>query len=179
MRESYYSEDKAPAQIFREFVDLFWFVKKKTNALNILIKEAKAVLSTWGSPMPDFMLCNSKLTFQLTMTPEKTSYIMQGINSVKRLRQGPEIASYSGINIIHSRAFSMETGQRPRDVLRRRVRVAEYYHIPPSKDNAKSMFEFYNEQLDNFFLLSFQDLLCMARNKDNQGWIDSLVQDNQ
>ena len=179
MRERYYSEDKTPAQICREFVDLFGFVQKNTNALDILIEEAKAVLRTWGSPMPDFMLCNSKLTFQLTMTPEKTSYITQGIDGVKRLRQGPDIGSYRGINIIHSRAFSMETGQRPRDVLRRRVRVAEYYRIPPSKDNAKSMFEFYNEQRDNFFQLSFQDLLRMARNDDNQGWIDSLVRDNQ
>ena len=175
MRERYYSEDKTPAQICREFVDLFGFVQKNTNALDILIEEAKAVLRTWGSPMPDFMLCNSKLTFQLTMTPEKTSYITQGIDGVKRLRQGPDIASYRGINIIHSRAFSMETGQRPRDVLRRRVRVAEYYRILPHKDNSESTFEFYNEQRDNFFQLSFQDLLRMARNDENRAWIDALT----
>jgi hypothetical protein len=85
--------------------------------------------------MPDFLLCNSKLTFQMTMTPDKTNYLTQGPDGVKRLKQGPDLASYRGLSVIHSRSFAMEAGQHPRDILRRRVRTAEFYRIPPSKDN--------------------------------------------
>jgi hypothetical protein len=112
--------------------------------------------------MPDFLLCNSKLTFQLTMTPEKTNYITQGADGVKRLKQGPDIASYRGLSIIHSRAFSLEVGQQPRDILRRRVRTAEYYRIPPHRDNYKREFELYTEERDGYFTLTFSDLLRMA-----------------
>ena len=167
MRERYYTNDKSPSQVCREFVDLFGMAQKNTNALDILIEEAKAILKTWGSPMPDFMLCNSKLTFQLTMTPEKTNYITQGYDGVKRLKNGPDIASYRGLSVIHSRSFSMETGQHPRDILRRRVRTAEYYRIVPHKDNYKREFEFYNEERDTWFTLSFKDLLRMARYEPN------------
>lgn len=68
---------------------------------------------------------------QMTMNPEKTNYITQGYDGLKRLRQGPQLDSYRGLNIIHSRQYSLETGAPPRDLLRRRVRVAEYYRIPP------------------------------------------------
>jgi hypothetical protein len=109
--------------------------------------------------MPDFLLCNSKLTFQMTMTPEKTNYFTQGADGVKRLRQGPDLASYRGLSVIHSRAFIMEDGQHPRDILRRRVRTAEYYRILPHKDNIKREFELYNEERDTWFSMTFQDLL--------------------
>lgn len=112
--------------------------------------------------MPDFLLCNSKLTFQLTMTPEKTNYITQGADGVKRLRQGPDISSYRGLSVIHSRAFSLEVGQQPRDILRRRVRTAEYYRILPHKDNVNREFEFYTEERDGWFTVTFQDLLRYA-----------------
>ena len=108
--------------------------------------------------MPDFMLCNSKLTFQLTMTPEKTNFMTQGADGQKRLKQGPDLASYRGLSVIHSRAFSLETGQEPRDILRRRVRTAEYYRIAPHKDNHRREFELYNEARDTWFALTFQDL---------------------
>ena len=163
MREKYYVDDKSPTQICREFVDLFGFMQKNPNALDILIEEAKAQLKSWGGPMPDFMLCNSKLTFQLTMTPEKTNYVTNGIDGVKRLRTGPDIASYRGLSIIHSRCFTMDTGTPPRDILRRRVRVAEYYRITPSSDNWKREFHFYNEERDTWFTFSFKELLQMAR----------------
>lgn len=163
MRERYYSTDKSPAQLCREYADLFGMMQKNVNALDILIEEGKAVLRTWGGPMPDFLLCNSKLTFQMTMTPEKTNYITQGIDGVKRLRQGPDLGSYRGLSVIHTRSFAMETGQHPRDVLRRRVRTAEYYRIPPDVRNKNREFEFYNEERDNWFTLSFQDLLRCAR----------------
>jgi hypothetical protein len=162
MREKYYIEDKSPTQICREFVDLFGFIQKNQNALDILIEEAKAQLKSWGGPTPDFMLCNSKLTFQLTMTPEKTNYLTQGIDGVKRLRTGPDISSYRGLSIIHSRSFSMDPGTPPRDILRRRVKVAEYYRIPPHSDNWKREFHFYNEERDTWFTYSFKDLLEMA-----------------
>jgi hypothetical protein len=68
------------------------------------------------------------------MTPEKTNFITQGYDGVKRLRAGPFLDSYRGLNIIHSRQYSLETGAPPRDLLRRRVRVAEYYRIPWSED---------------------------------------------
>lgn len=163
MRERYFTSDKTASQLCREFVDLFGVMQKNTNALDILIEEGKAVLRTWGGPMPDFLLCNSKLTFQMTMTPEKTNYITQGADGVKRLRQGPDLTSYRGLSVIHSRSFAMEAGQHPRDVLRRRVRTAEYYRILPNPRNANREFEFYNEERDNWFTLSFADLLRYAR----------------
>ena len=117
--------------------------------------------------MPDFLLCNSKLTFQMTMTPEKTNYFTQGADGVKRLKQGPDLSSYRGLSVIHSRAFAMETGQHPRDILRRRVRTAEYYRIVPHKNNKFREFEFYNEERDTWFSLTFQDLLRYAMHGEN------------
>lgn len=173
MRERYYTSDKSPAQTCREFADLFGMMQKNVNALDILIEEGKAILRTWGGPMPDFLLCNSKLTFQMTMTPEKTNYITQGIDGVKRLRQGPDLGSYRGLSIVHSRSFAMELGQQPRDVLRRRVRTAEYYRILPSKKNVSREFEFYNEERDTWFTLSFHDLLKYARHLHDGGPSDN------
>jgi hypothetical protein len=112
--------------------------------------------------MPDFLLCNSKLTFQMTMTPEKTNYLTQGVDGVKRLKQGPDLSSYRGLSVIHSRAFAMEAGQHPRDILRRRVRTAEYYRILPNKENVNREFELYNEERDTWFSMSFHDLLRYA-----------------
>ena len=180
MRERYYKSDKSASQICREFADLFGMMQKNVNALDILIEEGKAILRTWGGPMPDFLLCNSKLTFQMTMTPEKTNYITQGIDGVKRLRQGPDLGTYRGLSVIHSRSFAMETGQHPRDVLRRRVRTAEYYRIPPNKKNASREFEFYNEERDTWFTMSFQELLRCARyyhlegSGGNAGMVDAV-----
>ena len=155
--EKYSATDKTPYQICREFVDLFGMVQKNPNALDILIEEAKIQLRLWGSPEPSFLLCNSKLTFNLQMTPERTNYLTNGIDGVKRLRQGPDIGSYRGLSIINSRAYSMETGTIPRDVLRRRVRVAEYYRVPPQRDD-KWEVELYDESRDTWFKLTKEDL---------------------
>jgi len=162
MLEKYNNFNKSPTQSIREYVDLFGFMQKNQNALDILIEEAKRKLKLWGGPMPNFMLTNSKLTFQLTMTPERTNYITQGIDGVKRLRQGPDLSSYRGVSIIPSRSFSMEAGQPPRDVMRRRVRVAEYYRITPDTGNHEKAWELYNEDRDTFFTLTFLDLLKMG-----------------
>jgi hypothetical protein len=64
--EKYSSLDKTPYQICREYVDLFGMLQKNPNALAILIEEAKIQLLLWGSPEPNFLLCNSKLTFRDT-----------------------------------------------------------------------------------------------------------------
>jgi hypothetical protein len=163
MSEKYFGQSKTSSQVCREFVDLFGFMQKNQNALDILIEESKIRLKTWGGPMPDFLLCNSKLGFQLQMVPERTNYLTQGPDGVKRLKQGPDLQSYRGLKIVHTRAFSLETGLEPRDMLRRRVRVAEYYRIPPSEHNHKREFEFYNEARDNWFTLTFMELVTMAR----------------
>lgn len=57
---------------------MFGFMQKNVNAMDILIEDAKVTLQTWGSQDPTFMLVNSKLTFQMTMNPEKTNFITQG-----------------------------------------------------------------------------------------------------
>ena len=155
--EKYSATDKTPYQICREYVDLFGMMQKNPNALDILIEEAKIQLRIWGSPEPTFLLCNSKLTFNMQMTPERTNYVTQGIDGVRRLRQGPDITSYRGLSIINSRAYSMETGTLPRDVLRRRVRVAEYYRVPPQRDTDWEL-ELYDESRDTWFKLTPEDL---------------------
>ena len=171
--EKYNNYGMSSSQAIREYVDLFGFMQKNTNALDILIEESKRKLKLWGGPMPNFLLTNSKLTFQLTMTPERTNYISQGPDGVKRLRQGPDISSYRGISIIPSRAFSMDIGQVPRDILRRRVRVAEYYRIKPDKNNDQKTFELYDEGRDTFFVIEYKDLFKYAQvssgSDDNDG----------
>ena len=146
--EKYNTSDKTDAQICREFVDMFGFLQKNPNALDIVIEEAKSILKLWGSPAPTFMLCNQKLTFQMTMIPEKTNYMTQGIDGVRRLRAGPDLGSYRGLSIVNTRAFSMEIGAPPRDILRRRVRVAEYYRIPPQGANSRWSVELYDSYRD-------------------------------
>ena len=100
----------------REFVDLFGIMQKNNNALDILIEEAKTTLRSWGSQEPSFMLTNSKLTMQMTMTPEKTSYLNHGPEGQKLLKQGPSLQNYRGLSIINSRSFATEEGARPRDL---------------------------------------------------------------
>ena len=138
--EKYYQQDKNVWQRCREYVDLFGIMQKNTNALDILIEEARSTLRSWGSQEPSFLLTNPKLTMQMTMTPEKTSYVAHGPEGQKLLKQGPSLPSYRGLNIINSRCFATEEGKRPRDMLDRRVRVAEYYVVSnvPCDDSGKA-----------------------------------------
>lgn len=69
---------------------------------------------------------------------------------------------YRGLNIIHSRSFSMEEGAPPRDVLRRRVRVAEYYRIPWEKGNVERSYGFYDESKDAWHKIKWTELMKMA-----------------
>lgn len=67
VKNKYYSRTKTPHQIIREHIDMFGFMQKNVNALDILIEDAKITLQSWGSPPPSFMLCNSKLTMQVLL----------------------------------------------------------------------------------------------------------------
>lgn len=167
--EKYQSNDKTTTQICREYVELFGFVQKNPNALDILIEESKKVLELWGSPPPSFMLCNSKLTFQLQMNPDRTNFVTQGPDGVARLRQGPNLKSFRDLSIVNTRSFSLETGAAPRDVLRRRVRVAEYYRIPPQGANTRWEVQLYDESRDTFFTLRKEDLNRMASLEPAEG----------
>tara|TARA_Y100000389_G_scaffold192889_1_gene220954 strand:- start:41431 stop:45861 length:4431 start_codon:yes stop_codon:yes gene_type:complete len=169
MNEKYYDTTKTTAQSCRQYIDLFGIMQKVPNALDILIEDAKNHLKTWGSAPPTFLLCNGALTAQMTMLPEKTNYLTNGPDGAARLAQGPELPSYRGLNIIHSRKFSMDAGTAPRDLLRRRVRVAEYYRIPWSPQNKNRMYEFYDQSRDTMFRISWNDLCKMADMGGMQG----------
>jgi hypothetical protein len=162
--EKYYARDKNVWQRCREYVDLFGVMQKNPNALDLLIEETKATFKSWGSQDPSFLLTNSKLTMQLTMNPERTQYVTQGPDGLKRLADGPNLAKYRGLDVIHSRSFSTETGARPRDLLDRRVRVAEYYVIPDLslKTMDKCRVQLYDQSKDTMFVLTGGELLQNA-----------------
>lgn len=130
VREKYYRDPHSLEEEIRDYVNMFGFLQKNINGLDILIEDAKQLLRGWGAAEPNFLLLNSRLTFQLQMNPERTQYITQGPDGKRRLAEGPDIRTYRGIRIIHSRSFSIEEGSAPRDLLRRRVRVSEFYLLP-------------------------------------------------
>lgn len=118
------------------------------NALDIIIEDTKARMLDWGGSEPDFMLCSSKLCFQLTMTQERTEYYTQGVDGKKLLKQGPDMPFYRGLKVIKSKSFSLDEGSQPRDLLRRRVRTAEFYLIPEYDKFDK--LHLYDEASDNW-----------------------------
>ena len=158
MDEKYWDGSKTLTQMCRMYVDLFGFVQKNENALDYLIEDAKNHLTQWGSKPPTFMLCNGALTRQLTMTPERTNYITAGPDGKRKLAQGPDLPSYRGLSIVHTRQFSLEAGSAPRDMLRRRVRVSEHFRIPWNLRNMHARYEFYDQARDSMFYLSWLDL---------------------
>ena len=143
--EKFYSESDSLYDAAKRYVDMFGIMQKMPNALDILIEDAKNHLKTWGSQPPTFLLCPSDLTAQLQMSPERTNYITNGPDGLKRLAQGPDLPSYRGLNIIHSQKFSLEPGRKPRNVLKRKVRVAEYYWL--DLGNVTS-YQIYNQKKD-------------------------------
>jgi hypothetical protein len=145
INEKYYSENDSLYDVAKRYVDMFGVMQKIPNALDILIEDAKNHLKTWGSQPPTFLLCPSDLTAQLQMSPERTNYITNGPDGLKRLAQGPDLPSYRGLNIIHSQKFSLEPGRKPRNVLKRRVRVAEYYWVPLADVTS---YQIYNQKRD-------------------------------
>ncbi|NDC89615.1 MAG: hypothetical protein EB075_12610, partial [Bacteroidetes bacterium] len=167
--EKFHSIAKTNHQIIREYVDLYGICQKNVNALDILIEEGKSVLRQWGvSQDPDFLLTNSKLTFQMQMQPENTQYLTQGPDGARRLKQGPNINSYRGLSVINSRSFHLEDGAPPRDVLRRRVRVAEYYRIPWEPGCEQKHYSLYDESKDAWQRFSWYDLFRMSEAPKHQ-----------
>ena len=150
VRERYYLEDYLQKAL-RDYIDTFGFVQKNMNAMDILIEDTKSLISGWGGTEPDFLMCSNKLCFQLTMTQERTAYLTQGADGKKLLRDGPTMDMYRGLKIVKSKAFSLDEGSAPRDILRRRVRVGEYY--TGNLSNLQSV-ELYDEDSDNFESLS-------------------------
>ena len=71
-------------------------------------QDAKQLLRGWGGAEPNFLLINSRLTFQLQMSPERTQYATHGADGKRRLEEGPNLQSYRGIRIIHSQQFPMQ-----------------------------------------------------------------------
>lgn len=130
VRERYYRDNHSLEDEIRDYVNSFGFLQKNMNGLDILIEDAKQLLRGWGAHEPNFLLINSRLTFQLQMNPERTQYVTQGPDGQRRLEEGPDIKSYRGIRIIHSHSFPIQDGEAPRDLLRRRVRVCEFYLLP-------------------------------------------------
>jgi hypothetical protein len=145
IQDKYYMEDYLKKTI-RDYVDGFGFVQKNANAVDIIIEDTKAQILGWGGEEPDFMLCSGRLTYQMTMMPEKTNYYTQGVDGQILLKNGPDLPIYRNLKIVKSKAFSLEEGSAPKDLLRRRVRVAEF-SIGDMKD-LKSI-ELYDEPSDS------------------------------
>ena len=135
VREKYYRDSHSLEDEIRDYVNTFGFLQKNMNGLDILIEDGKQLLRGWGAQEPNFLLINSRLTFQLQMNPERTQYVTQGPDGQKRLEEGPDIKSYRNIRIIHSHSFPIQDGEAPRDLLRRRVRVSEFYLLPNCSSN--------------------------------------------
>jgi len=157
--EKYPADSSKPAlQKIRDYVDMFGYMQKNPNALDICIEDSKAILRSWGAKEPDFLLCNSKLTMQLQMHPERTQYFTQGEDGVRRLKEGPNINTYRGLKVVNTHSFSTEAGIRPRDLLARRVRVGEYYRFAPTC--GQSIWEckasLYNEERDTWDCIDFK-----------------------
>jgi hypothetical protein len=156
VREKFYRDSHSLEGEIRDYVNTFGFLQKNVNGLDILIEvihsstscfsiaqpiahadelwiqDAKQLLRGWGGAEPNFLLINSRLTFQLQMSPERTQYATQvlqltnspscgqsveqasnanreqGADGKRRLEEGPNLQSYRGIRIIHSQQFPMQ-----------------------------------------------------------------------
>jgi hypothetical protein len=150
VRERYYLDDYL-GKALRDYIDTFGFVQKNMNAMDIIIEDTKSIIKNWGGEEPDFMLCSNKLCFQLTMTQERTSYFTQGTDGKKLLKDGPTMDLYRGLKIVKSKAFSLDEGSAPRDIMRRRVRVGEFYN---GCLTGLTSVQLYDEDSDNFEKLS-------------------------
>jgi hypothetical protein len=163
--EKYAYSDSDPTQVLRKYVDMFGMCQKNPNGLDVLIEDAREVFKKWGASEPSFMLTNSKLGYQQNMTLEKTQYLTNGVDGIKRLKSGPDLKSYRGLNVINSRHFSMEAGRQPRDLLNRRVRVAEHYKLPPytATELSQNTVLLYDQGRDQMAPVSCKDLYDSSR----------------
>jgi hypothetical protein len=131
--EKYAYNERDVYQTIKLYTEMYGIAQKNANGLDCVIEEAKQVFRKWGAKEPTFLLTNSRLGFQQNMTLERTQYLTNGIDGVRRLRDGPELSKYRGLTVINTRSFSLEAGRAPRDLLVRRVRVAEHYALPPMR----------------------------------------------
>jgi hypothetical protein len=158
--EKYYGTERTLQRTGKQYCDMFGIYNKMPNALDLLIEEARTKLKTWGSEPPTFLLCPSNLTLHMTMSPERTNYITNGPDGLKRLAQGPDLPAFRGLNIIHSQKFSLEAGREPRNVLRRKVRVAEYYWLPHEDTKTGDYsYELYDQSTDSFKSFTKSELI--------------------
>jgi len=164
VREKYFLDDYL-AKSIRDYVDMFGFVQKNMNAVDIIIEDTRALIKNWGGDEPDFILSSGKLTYQLTMTQERTSYYTQGLEGQKLFKSGPDMTMYRGLRIIKSKAFSLSEGSAPRDVLRRRVRVAEFYVGLAAQLTSVSL---YDEMADSFNCEPCSNLLTKIKRRHNE-----------
>jgi len=93
VREKYYLDNYLHKSI-RGYIDMFGFVQRNMYAMDILIEDTKSVIKNWGGDEPDFLLCSGKLTFQLSMTQEKTSYLTRGQDGTKLFKAGLDMPTY-------------------------------------------------------------------------------------
>lgn len=77
---------------------MFGFMQKNVNALDLLIEDAKITLQSWGAHNPSFMLCNSKLTIQVSAERHDISVIW------RQPRSSPQMP-HSDIWVVHVRVF--------------------------------------------------------------------------
>ena len=171
VRERYYLEDYMHKAL-RDYIDTFGFVQKNMNAMDIIIEDTKSLMKNWGGEEPDFMMCSNKLCFQLTMTQERTAYMTQGPDGKKLLKDGPTMDFYRGLKIVKSKAFSLEEGSAPRDIMRRRVRVGEFYtgHI-----KGLSKIEMYDEDSDNMESITAKSIFESMYDSGSKDAKDSLI----
>ena len=85
-----------------------------------------------------------------------TRCAVQGSDGRKLLKQGPDMPSYRGLKIIKSKSFSLDEGSQPRDLLRRRVRTAEFYLVPQYENMGQVLL--YDEASDNWAPLAKADI---------------------
>jgi hypothetical protein len=101
------------------------------------------------------------------MSPERTDYITNGPDGIKRLAQGPDLPSYRGLSIIYSKKFNLEPGREPRNVLKRKVRVAEHYWLPHDvRQPETTLYEFYDQETDSFRSFSKRHFLSESKIKE-------------
>lgn len=95
----------------------------------------------------------------------------QGPDGKKLLKQGPDMPSYRGLKVIKSKSFSLDEGSQPRDLLRRRVRTAEFYLVPNFSQINRVLL--YDEASDNWAPLTQAEIGRKAlRGRANPGGDD-------
>lgn len=185
--EKYAYNERDVYQTIKLYTEMYGIAQKNANGLDCVIEEAKQVFRKWGAKEPTFLLTNSRLGFQQNMTLERTQYLTNGIDGVRRLRDGPELSKYRGLSVINTRSFSLEAGRAPRDLLVRRVRVAEHYAVPPMSagELANCEIHLYDEGRDQMVPLKGDALFKASHIQDidggnpNQKWDDALALDQR